>query len=70
MSWRSATAVPFFLLLAAIPLRAGIVTCPSACLSKIASAVSIAANGKTIVTGTKKAGKKIAHPKRSAKSTH
>ena len=44
------------------PVHAGGITCSATCLSKLASAVSIAANGKTIVA----AAKKIRHPKAKA----
>lgn len=49
-------------------LLAGSFSCSATCLSKVASAVSIAANGKTIIAGTKKVGKKIGVVK-STKST-
>lgn len=42
---------------------AGTIQCSATCLSKIASGVSIAANGKSIFAGMKRAGKKVAHPK-------
>lgn len=41
-----------------------VITCSATCLSKIASVVSVAANGKTIIAGAKK----VRHPKK-AKAT-
>lgn len=50
----------------ALPLAGGGIQCSATCLSKIASGVSIAANGKSIIAGAKK----VRHPKRkSTKST-
>ena len=46
------------------PAHAGGFTCSAACLSKIASGVSIAANGKTIVAGMKR----IRHPKKGKRT--
>lgn len=54
---------PIALFLIALPLGAGWISCSATCLSKLASAVSIAANSKSIVAGAKR----VRHPK--AKST-